>query len=308
MTSVLTLKYPVYTLDNRLLFPADTELSSENINALISSNSTNSQNANNLMSSGSIKADLLNFFKQPPYDLIFTGQKQIAEILGLMEIVNLPLSILQSLEYFKQNDLYTYRHTLIVFALTTLLTKDLIFDHKSLMHGIATGPTHDLGKICVPLNILKKSTPLTLNEHDILENHAAAGFVLLSYYLQDENNPGAKVARDHHERKNGSGYPCGIQLNDRLVEIIAVCDVYDALISLRPYRPISYDNRTALEEITAMAERNEIGWDVVKALVAHNRQNKPHYKEVKVSMEKRGTPPPGNVYGATTEQKNNAQE
>ena len=59
---------------------------------------------------------------------------------------------------------------------------------------------------------------------------------------------------------------------------------------------------------TAMAERNEIGWDVVKALVAHNRQNKPHYKEVKVSMEKRGTPPPGNVYGATTEQKNNAQE
>ena len=197
---------------------------------------------------------------------------------------------------------------LIVFALTTLLTKDLISDYKSLMHGIATGPTHDFGKICVPLNILKKSTPLTLNERDILETHTAAGFVLLSYYLQDENNPGAEVARDHHERKNGSGYPCGIHLKDRLVEIIAVCDVYDALISLRPYRPISYDNRTALEEITAMAERNEIGWDVVKSLIAHNRQNKPHYKEVKVSMEKRGTPPPGNVYGATTEQKNNAQE
>lgn len=308
MTSVLTLKYPVYTLDNRLLFPADTELSSENINVLISSNSTTPQNSYNLMCSGSIKSDLLNFFKQPPYDFIFASQKKIAEIIDLMETVKLPLSILQSLEYFKQNDLYTYRHTLIVFVLTTLLTKDLISDYKSLMHGIATGPTHDLGKICVPLNILKKSVPLTLDERGILENHTAAGFVLLSYYLQDENNPGAEVARDHHERKNGSGYPRGIQLNDRLVEIIAVCDVYDALISLRPYRPISYDNRTALEEITKMAERNEIGWDVVKALIAHNRQNKPHYKEVKVSMEKRGTPPPGNVYGSATEQKNNAQE
>ncbi len=98
MTSVLTLKYPVYTLNNRLLFPADTELSSENINVLISSNSTTPQNSYNLMCSGSIKSDLLNFFKQPPYDFIFASQKKIAEIIGPMETVKLPLSILQSLE------------------------------------------------------------------------------------------------------------------------------------------------------------------------------------------------------------------
>ena len=180
-----------------------------------------------------------------------------------------------------------YRHTLVVFALRTLLTRDLISDNKSLMHGIAAGPTHDIGKICVPLSILKKSTHLTLNERDILENHTAAGFLLFSYYYQDENILGTKVARDHHERKNCSGYPRGIHFNDQLVEIIAVCDVYDALISLRPYRPISYDNRTAIEEITEMAKRNEIGWDIVKALIAHNRQNKPQSKDVKVSMEKR---------------------
>ena len=146
-------------------------------------------------------------------------------------------------------------------------------------------------KTIVPLNILKKSTPLTLNERDILENHAAAGFLLLSYYYQDVNNPGAKVARDHHERRDGSGYPCGTRLNDPMVEIVAVSDVYDALISQRPYRAVSYDNRTALEEITGMAEKNEIGWEVVKALIGHNRKDKPHYSEVTVSVEKRGTPP-----------------
>jgi len=93
--------------------------------------------------------------------------------------------------------------------------------------------------------------------------------------------------------------PLGVEGGPRF---FAVSDVYDALISLRPYRPVSYDNRTALEEITGMAERNEIGWDVVKALIAHNRKDKPHYSEVAISTEKRGTPPGGNVYGVTAEQ------
>jgi len=205
------------------------------------------------------------------------------------------------LEYFKENDYYTYRHTLTVFALTTLLTRDFITDCEKLIHTIEAGPNHDIGKICVPLDILKKSDPLTVTERGSLEHHAAAGFVLLSFYLQNSKNIGSIVARDHHERKDGSGYPCGTILDDHMVEIVAVSDVYDALISQRPYRPVSYDNRTALEEITGMAEKNQIGWETVKALIAHNRKDKAHYSDVKISAEKRGTPPRGNVYGVTAE-------
>ena len=91
--------------------------------------------------------------------------------------------------------------------------------------------------------------------------------------------------------------PRGIQLTDRMVEIMVVSDVYDALISPRPYRPVSYDNRTALEEITKMAEMNKIGWEAVKSLVAHNRKVKPRPSEVRVSSEKRGTPPLPNFHG-----------
>ena len=114
--------------------------------------------------------------------------------------------------------------------------------------------------------------------------------------------------RDHHEKKDGSGYPRGIPLEDLMVEIVAVSDIYDALVSSRPYRPISYDNRTALEEITGMAGRNEISWEVVRALVAHNRKAKPHSSECSISTEKRGTPPPGNVYGIIAEEKNNPED
>ena len=108
-------------------------------------------------------------------------------------------------------------------------------------------------------------------------------------------------ALDHHERRDSSGYPRGIPLQDPIVEIIAVSDIYDALIIPRPYRSTAYDNRAALEEITKMAEQNKIGWDVVKILIAHNRKSKPHYREMKISAEKRATPPLYNVYGIISE-------
>jgi len=84
-----------------------------------------------------------------------------------------------------------------------------------------------------------------------------------------------------------SGYPRGILLWHPLIEIIAASDIYDALLIPRPYRSAAYDNRAALEEITAMAEQNKIGWDVVKALIAHNRKSKFHYKEKRISAKKK---------------------
>jgi HD-GYP domain-containing protein (c-di-GMP phosphodiesterase class II) len=301
--STLTLLHPVHTLDNRLLVPAGTVLSAETLDAIISSNRATSYQTHSLLEYGSVKRDLLSLLSQPPYDVIFADQKQIANLINIMENVHQVLPILQSLDYFKQHDFYTYRHILVVFALSILLAKDLVSDHQDLIQQAVTGASHDFGKICVPLHILKKTDPLTQSERSILKHHTGAGFVLLCYYLKDSENISAIVARDHHERKDGSGYPGGIKLTDHMVEIISVSDVYDALIAVRPYRPVSYDNRTALEEITRMAENNKIGWDVVKALTAHNRKDKLHHSEVKVSMEKRGTPPPGNLYGVTAEEK-----
>ena len=184
-----------------------------------------------------------------------------------------------------------------MFALSTLLARDLIPDHQARIRLSATGPTHDIGKTCVPLYILKKTTPLTKTERGLIEHHSAAGYALLGYYNKDIQPLACDVALDHHERGDGSGYPRRIPIKDPLIEIIAVSDIYDALIKPRPYRPTAYDNRAALEEITEMAGQKKIGWDVVKALIAHNRKSKPQYREIKISTEKRATPPSYSVYG-----------
>lgn len=306
--SNVTLTHPVCTLDTRLLLPAGTVLSEETLEALISSSETTPRQTGSMLRHASVKEDLLRFLNQPPYNVIFADQEHIAEVLDLMDTVEVIVPVLQSLDYFKQHDFNTYRHILVVSALSTLLAKDLVSDHQDRIHEAVTGPAHDFGKICVPLHILKKTDPLTRTERSILKQHTVAGYVLLSYYLKDSQSLTAEVARDHHERKDASGYPRGISLKDPMVEVVTVCDVYDALISPRPYRPIAYDNRTALEEITGMAERNEIGWEVLKALVARNRKTKPHYSECLVSPEKRGTPPTGNVYGLTAAEKNDTPD
>jgi len=298
----LTLQYPIRTLDNQLLFPPGTFLTKETLDAVIYSHRAYSYQTYPFLLYGSVKEDCLNFLSTPPYETIFSDKKQIHDLLNILETVHLSIPILQSLDYFKQHDFYTYAHILMVFALSTLLAKDLIPDYQECIQLSATGPTHDIGKICVPLHILKKTTPLTRTERGFIEHHATAGYVLLSYYYKDIQPLANKVALDHHERRDGSGYPRGILLKDPIVEIIAVSDIYDALIVPRPYRSTAYDNRAALEEITKMAEQNKIGWDVVRTLIAHNRKSKPHYREVTISAEKRGTPPENNVYGIIAEE------
>ena len=295
--NTLKLNNPVFTLDNKQLLPAGSLVSDDILEELILTNQTPPKKTSGLLKHRSIRDNALFFFSQPPYNIIFGEAKLTEVILNLMEQVHVPYPVLETMDYFKQHDFYTYRHVIMVFALSALLAQDLMENHKDIQKEVLAGPTHDIGKICVPLNILKKTDPLTRSERQLLEHHTIAGYVLLSYYLKDCKNLSAKVARDHHERKDGSGYPDGTKLNDRMVEIVVASDVYDALISPRPYRRISYDNRTALEEILVMAEKGKLSWKIVQALVAVNRKDRPHYSECKVSLEKRGTPPPDNVYG-----------
>lgn len=295
------LHYDIHTLDNCLLLPAGTSLS-DDVMAEVAWRGRHSRHTHHSLNHHqSALDDLRRYMSAPPYDAIFADPQQSTACLNLMGEVELVEPFMRVLDYFRQHDRYTYRHMLMVFALTTLLARDLIPDYADRMREAYAGPTHDFGKICIPLNILTKTTPLTVAERRHLEHHPLAGYVLLSYYLRDHCHFSAQVARDHHERKDGSGYPSGRQILDPMLEIITICDIYDALISPRPYRPVSFDNRTALEEITRLAEEGKVGWYVVKALVAHNRRVSFDPAKVWVSPEKRGTPPHGNNYGLLAE-------
>lgn len=293
----LILPHDVVTLSGELVLAAGARLDEETLGDLASRRAGMPCPSHPFADLTEPLRDLRGFLAAPPYNTIFADPEETEEILTLMGQVELLQPVLDSLGHFQAKDFHTYRHCLMVFALSALLAKHLYPDDQRSLLGALAGPSHDLGKVCVPPEILQKSTPLTHAEAGILKNHALAGYVLLVYYTGDGDNLPAKVARDHHERYDGSGYPRGISVFDEMVEIVILSDIYDALISPRPYRPISFDNRSALEELTKMAAKGQIGWLALKALVAFNRSSRPDFLHCEVSLDRRGQAPANNVYG-----------
>lgn len=291
---------PIVTLDNQLLLPAGSIFGPAAIQKIIAANRGTCKNVS-LFKHGTVATDLRAFMTHPPYDTIFTNTPQADHLLEVMEKIWVIQPVLDSLDFFKANDFHTYRHMLMVYVLSCFFGRFLIPEFDKQIQDAVGGPTHDFGKLNVPLSILVKKEALTRSELAILRHHTLAGYCLLCHYHKDPGHVSAVIARDHHERSNGTGYPRGITKIPPMVEIAIASDVYDALLSPRSYRPKSFDNRSAVEVITAMAENQEIGWDIVKVLVSQNRADKPDFREVTVSLDKRGSSPEGNMYGIVVE-------
>ncbi len=108
---------------------------------------------------------------------------------------------------------------------------------------IQAAPLHDIGKIAIPDSILCKPARLTPEEFEIIKTHPAIGANMIEEILKEvEHDDYLKVARDvanyHHEKWDGSGYPCGLKGYDipLSARIMAITDVFEALISERPYK------------------------------------------------------------------------
>ena len=116
-------------------------------------------------------------------------------------------------------------------------------------------PMHDLGKIAIPDNILKAPRRLTDQEFEIMKTHTVEGAKIIKHIYQNIENEeyitcAANIAHYHHERWDGTGYPEKLSGNDIPIEarIMAVADVFDALVSKRCYKD-SYPMSKAFEEI-----------------------------------------------------------
>jgi putative two-component system response regulator len=114
-----------------------------------------------------------------------------------------------------------------------------------------SSPMHDIGKIGIPDSILFKPGGFTPDEWEIMKGHSLMGAKILgdskSPYLQ----MGAEIALDHHERWDGSGYPNGKKGEEIPIaaRIMNICDIYDALRSMRTYKP-AYNHLKTNEIIT----------------------------------------------------------
>ncbi|KAF5031800.1 Cyclic di-GMP phosphodiesterase response regulator RpfG [anaerobic digester metagenome] len=98
---------------------------------------------------------------------------------------------------------------------------------------------HDIGKIGIPDGILLKPGPLTAAEMAIMKTHTQKGADILTGSAGAVLQLGEVIALSHHEKWDGSGYPAGLAADAIPLEgrITAICDVFDALLSVRPYKP-----------------------------------------------------------------------
>lgn len=99
-------------------------------------------------------------------------------------------------------------------------------------------PMHDIGKVATPDHILLKAGPLTPDEWRIMQEHTIAGYEILKDNSSELLRRGAEIAISHHEKIDGSGYPYGLVGEEIPLwgRICAICDVFDALTSTRPYK------------------------------------------------------------------------
>jgi HD-GYP domain-containing protein (c-di-GMP phosphodiesterase class II) len=118
---------------------------------------------------------------------------------------------------------------------------------ETLMHA---STMHDIGKIGIPDRILLKPGPLDAAEWEQMKTHTVIGAQLLAGSRSPTIQLAELVARTHHERWDGAGYPAGLAGDDipLAARICAICDVFDALVSERPYKP-AWPEVAALEEI-----------------------------------------------------------
>lgn len=135
-------------------------------------------------------------------------------------------------------DPYTQGHERRVAQLVKLIAAEMGLSEDEIAAVEMAALLHDIGKLCVPAEILTKPGTLSFSEFELIKDHSRRGYEI----LKDISFPWpiADIVLQHHERMDGSGYPAGEQGDDisMAARILAVADVIEAMASHRPYRPL----------------------------------------------------------------------
>lgn len=195
--------------------------------------------------------------------LLYTKQKKLVEIVADQiyqkeKSNSLMINILSHVVEFRNGE--SGLHIIHVRTATELLLKHLakkypelgLTQEKISLISMASA-LHDIGKIVIPDNILNKPGRLTPEEFDVMKQHSAAGSDILKEFNPDDDQLikfAYEIARWHHERYDGRGYPDGLKGDDIPIsaQVVAIADVYDALTSKRCYKD-AFSHEKAVEMI-----------------------------------------------------------
>ena len=207
-----------------------------------------------------IEAGADDFLNKPIFsEELFARVKSLLKLKEFTDELETAESVLCTLGLsVESRDPYTEGHCERLAAHASNLGRHLGLDEESIVALRRGGYLHDLGKIAVPDEILKKGTNLTAEEWTVMKRHPVTGEnicrPLKSLRLV------LPIIRSHHEHSDGSGYPDGLRRGEipLLARILQVVDVYDALCTARPYKPALNHEQAAL----TMRQEAQAGlWD-----------------------------------------------
>ncbi|MBC15417.1 MAG: hypothetical protein CL942_00035 [Desulfovibrio sp.] len=198
------------------------------------------------------------FYSVREYRLVETKKREAATRSALVALVRA----------LDARDPYTKGHSERVAMLASRLGKKMGLSSKELQELTFAALLHDIGKIGIPDNILKKEGRLSEEEYAEMKHHPAIGATVLETSITSEVVLGA--IKHHHERWDGNGYPLGLEGNEipKLAQIIAMADAYDAMTSSRPYRQ-GMSQEVVVNEIQRCSGKqwsDELVWAFIKTL------------------------------------------
>lgn len=158
----------------------------------------------------------------------------------------------------KVSDEYTFKHSVDVATMAMVVGRKMGLTPEEVYDIGVAGLLHDIGKSKIPNELLNKPGRLTEEEFAIMKQHPLIGYNIL------KNNEGLKdtikyAVLQHHEKINGQGYPMGVEGSKitAYAKILAVVDIYDALVTERPYKS-AFSQRDAVEMLMAMTYELDI--------------------------------------------------
>ncbi len=172
----------------------------------------------------------------------------------LMRAIEDNAAIAVDIGALKVSDEYTFKHSVDVATISMIVAQRYGFMPNQVYEIGIAGLLHDIGKSQIPNEILNKAGKLTDEEFALIKQHSELGYKLIENKKDLSDNIKFGVLQ-HHEKKNGKGYPYGMT-EDRInvfAKIISVVDIFDALVTERPYKK-AFSPRDAVEMIMSMTE------------------------------------------------------
>lgn len=250
----------VYSKDNQLLVPSETVLTTRMITRLrfyqikyVSVSSKSMKNTTEMSYYQRIERTMEfkkfdHFLKGSVQNLtksfhqVITSKEEInldellKSIDAIMKETRNGIHLIQMLQCIRSYDDLTYVHCVNVALICNVFGTWLNFSQDEVQTLTLCGMLHDIGKVVIPDEIVKKPGKLTTEEYRIMQTHAQKGYEILQNKNIDERIKNAALL--HHERCDGKGYPIGLSSSqiDDFAKIVAIADVYDAMTANRVYR------------------------------------------------------------------------